>query len=80
MIAKVVWQSDKERKRGTIRIVLVRVAETSDSPSSAMTVRIEERIRDNALGEETWIPFDNERLPSWVTALISEFVYDRRNE
>lgn len=77
MTAKVVWHSDKNRKRGTIRIVLIR--ETPENQSSPITLRIEERIRDNALGDETWIPFDNERLPSWVTALISEFVYNRRN-
>lgn len=77
MIAKVVWQSDKECKRGTIRIVLVREGEpTVLKSSSSMIIRIEKRIRDNALGEETWMP-DSELLASWVTALILEFIYNQ---
>ncbi len=72
---KAVWHSDNSRKEGTIRIVTMH-----EDSGGARSFRIEERIKDNALGEETWIPFDNERLPSWVTALMSEFVYDRREE
>ena len=76
-MTKVIWHSDKSKKRGTIRIVLIRATPDEKSQSPPLTFRIEERIRDNALGEETWVPFDHERLPSWVIGLISEFVYEK---
>lgn len=57
--------------------MLVREGEpTVLKSSSSMIIRIEKRIRDNALGEETWMP-DSELLASWVTALILEFIYNQ---
>jgi len=69
-MTKTVWYSGNPKKEGTHRIVLGQSA-------SAKFVRVEERIRDNAFGEETWIPFDTERLPSWVLTLVSEFAYNK---
>lgn len=80
MNAKVIWHSDNSRKRGSVRIVLVHEPSAAAGRPAPVSFRIEERIRDNALGEETWIPFDNERLPAWTIALISEFVYQRKGE
>lgn len=67
-----IWHSDKSRKPGTVRVICDSLVNIS--PAVPIAYCVEQRIKDSALGEETWMSLSKEHLPEWVIKLISEFV------